>query len=115
MPTTTSTRETRRVPFDPAAVPVLDRSDEALSDAACPETAMLEHEAKACLRSALDSLRERERRVIALRYGLDGEASHSLQDMAATVGVSGERVRQIEMEARGRLRRRLSRTPIRVP
>jgi RNA polymerase primary sigma factor len=44
----------------------------------------------------LDMLNERERKIIELRYGLaDGDA-HTLAEIAEVLGVSRERVRQIE-------------------
>ena len=46
--------------------------------------------------SFLDMLNERERKIIEMRYGLaDGDA-HTLADIAEVLGVSRERVRQIE-------------------
>jgi RNA polymerase primary sigma factor len=44
----------------------------------------------------LDSLPERERRVIELRYGLGGEPPMTLEQIGAEVGLTRERVRQIE-------------------
>jgi RNA polymerase primary sigma factor len=48
------------------------------------------------LRQMLDSLPERERRVIELRYGLDGAAPRTLEQVGRTFGVTRERIRQIE-------------------
>ena len=46
--------------------------------------------------SFLDMLNERERKIIEMRYGLaDGDA-HTLAEIAEVLGVSRERVRQIE-------------------
>ncbi len=53
---------------------------------------------------ALQMLDERERTVIVLRYGLDGEAPRTLSDVGATLGVTRERVRQLETRALGKLR-----------
>lgn len=52
----------------------------------------------------LDMLEERERKIIELRYGLvDGEA-RTLAEIADELGVSRERVRQIEVVALRRIR-----------
>ena len=55
------------------------------------------------LRRLLSSLSEREHMVLRARYGLDGP-EQTLQQIAAQLGVSGERVRQIEQRALGKLR-----------
>ena len=48
------------------------------------------------LQRVLEELPWRERRVIELRYGLGGESPMTLEDIGAEVGVTRERVRQIE-------------------
>jgi RNA polymerase primary sigma factor len=45
---------------------------------------------------ALSSLPERERRVIELRYGLDGSQPCTLEEVGRAFGVTRERIRQIE-------------------
>jgi RNA polymerase primary sigma factor len=45
---------------------------------------------------ALAALPERERRVIELRYGLDGSQPCTLEEVGRTFGVTRERIRQIE-------------------
>jgi RNA polymerase primary sigma factor len=45
---------------------------------------------------ALSALPERERRVIELRYGLDGAQPCTLEEVGQTFGVTRERIRQIE-------------------
>lgn len=57
----------------------------------------------------LDLLDPRERDIIGRRFGLDGEPPQTLQEIAVRVGLSRERVRQIEDVARTRLRRLLTR------
>ena len=44
----------------------------------------------------LDLLSARERQIVELRYGLNDGNAHTLADIAKTLGVSRERVRQIE-------------------
>ena len=59
------------------------------------------------LAEALRTLTERQRGVIALRYGLDGVAPKTLEQISHGLGVTRERVRQIEVQAL----RRLSQVP----
>jgi RNA polymerase primary sigma factor len=54
----------------------------------------------------LRSLDDREREILCLRYGLDGHGSRSRAAVGALLGVSGERVRQVEARALARLRSR---------
>jgi RNA polymerase primary sigma factor len=61
-------------------------------------------EAKLSVERALGALRPRERAVVELRYGLGGGEPMTLIDIAARLGLSRERIRQIEGEALARLR-----------
>ncbi len=45
---------------------------------------------------ALDALPERERKVIELRFGLQGEQPRTLEEVGRAFGVTRERIRQIE-------------------
>ena len=45
---------------------------------------------------ALDALPDRERKVIELRFGLQGEQPRTLEEVGRTFGVTRERIRQIE-------------------
>lgn len=55
------------------------------------------------MRSALEGVKERDRRVIELRYGLEGERQHSRAEIGRLMGISRERVRQLEKRALERL------------
>jgi RNA polymerase primary sigma factor len=57
------------------------------------------------LRHALNELPERERTVVALRYGIDGGEPTPLREIGRRLGITPERVRQIESKALGRLGR----------
>ncbi|HEV2075465.1 MAG TPA: sigma-70 family RNA polymerase sigma factor, partial [Thermoleophilaceae bacterium] len=55
------------------------------------------------LRTALDSLPDREREVLKLRYGINGDEPTPLRETGRRLGLSPERVRQVESEALKRL------------
>jgi RNA polymerase primary sigma factor len=56
------------------------------------------------LSKALESLTPRERRIIELRFGLDNEYDRTLEEVGTELGLSKERIRQIEKEALAKLR-----------
>jgi len=56
------------------------------------------------LSKTLESLTPRERRIIELRFGLDNEYSRTLAEVGTELGLSKERIRQIEKEALAKLR-----------
>jgi len=57
------------------------------------------------LRSALGELPDRERKVVELRYGIAGSEPTPLREIGRQLGITPERVRQIESRALGRLGR----------
>jgi RNA polymerase primary sigma factor len=57
------------------------------------------------LEAALASLEPRMRKVIERRYGLDGQPSQTLEELGTELGITRERVRQIETKALRDLRR----------
>ena len=56
------------------------------------------------LAAALAHLNPRMRRVLALRFGLDGEKPQTLEEVGAGLGITRERVRQLESRALRELR-----------
>jgi RNA polymerase primary sigma factor len=68
-----------------------------------PEAAAESLSRKAALRSCLDSLGDRQRQVLELRYGLDGGRPHTLEEVSMVFNVTRERVRQIEAQSLKRL------------
>jgi RNA polymerase primary sigma factor len=56
------------------------------------------------LRSILGSLSQRERQVLELRYGLDGQQPRTLDEVGRTFNVTRERIRQIEHQSLKKLR-----------
>jgi len=56
------------------------------------------------LSRALDTLNPRMRRVLALRFGLDGQKPQTLEEVGSGLGITRERVRQLESRALRELR-----------
>src|ERR671937_2018381 len=74
------------------------------ADASADDPAELAEDAlrARALRDALAGLPERERRILELRFGLEGDPQ-SLEAIGRELGVTRERVRQLEAQALGRL------------
>jgi RNA polymerase sigma factor (sigma-70 family) len=72
---------------------------------AAPDRPLLAREQRQLARYALESLRERERRVLELRYGFANGEGHTLQEIADRLSISRERANQLEKQALNRLRR----------
>jgi RNA polymerase nonessential primary-like sigma factor len=75
--------------------------------AASPERAALAREVERLVRDWLERLPDRQRTVVERRYGLNAREPATLEDVAAELGLTRERVRQIQQEALHRLRRAL--------
>jgi RNA polymerase primary sigma factor len=56
------------------------------------------------IQQALDTLSERERQVLCLRFGLEDGNLYTLEEIGNRFGVTRERIRQIETRALGKLR-----------
>jgi len=56
------------------------------------------------LARALEALEPRMRHVLSRRFGLDGETPQTLEDLGTDLGITRERVRQIETRALRQLR-----------
>jgi len=57
------------------------------------------------VQAMVHELDEKERAVIRMRFGLDGEEPKTLQEIGESMGLSRERIRQIESRAKEKLRR----------
>ncbi len=70
-----------------------------------PEEATDEHLLKEQVMDVVNSLSDREQKIIKLRFGLDGGRPHTLEEVGAEFAVTRERIRQIEAKALVKLRR----------
>ncbi|HET7044235.1 MAG TPA: sigma-70 family RNA polymerase sigma factor, partial [Gaiellaceae bacterium] len=90
--------------------PVGDEEESEFGHFLTDETAPLPDEAadttlrKEALLGILGSLSPRERRVLELRYGLNGEHPRTLDEVGRTFNVTRERIRQIENQSLKKLR-----------
>ncbi|WP_313343533.1 sigma-70 family RNA polymerase sigma factor [Lacrimispora sp.] len=66
----------------------------------CVTDVMLKEE----INKQLSSLNPREQIVLNMRFGLNGHIPHTLEEVGKHIGVTRERIRQIETRALGRLR-----------
>jgi RNA polymerase primary sigma factor len=69
-----------------------------------PHEQTAEHARGKELAGALDQLNPRMRRVLSLRFGLDGESPQTLEEVGTQLGITRERVRQLETRALRELR-----------
>ncbi|MFT4171347.1 MAG: RNA polymerase sigma factor RpoS [Rhodocyclaceae bacterium] len=84
---------------------------ESLADdqAESPENSIHTNEVEMLIREWIGQLTDKQRLVIQYRYGLDDVEVQTLEDLAAQLGLTRERVRQIQLEALAQLRRILKR------
>jgi RNA polymerase primary sigma factor len=76
----------------------------AASGVETPDTIIEGHENLQRLRALIDRLDVRERKILGLRYGLDGARPKTLEEVSRQIGRTRERVRQIQMQALKKLR-----------
>jgi RNA polymerase nonessential primary-like sigma factor len=77
-----------------------------------PELQLQHSEMEAFVRHWLEELGDKQRCVIERRFGLNGSEIHTLEEVAETLDITRERVRQIQVEALQLLRRILKRKGI---
>ena len=79
-----------------------------IEDAALPSPLdqTLENVRRETLSRVLAALPERERGVLVMRYGLDGEEPRTLEEVGHAFGVTRERIRQIETQTLRKLKSR---------
>lgn len=73
-------------------------------NALTPEEYMLQEMVKQALDEVLETLTDREEKVLRLRYGLFDGKNHTLEEVGREFGVTRERIRQIEAKALRKLR-----------
>ena len=84
--------------------------DRVVDDTALDPMALtLSNEVERLLAIGLEELNEREREVLAGRYGLRDREAETLEVLAERLDLTRERIRQIQQEALGKLRRRMLR------
>jgi len=69
-----------------------------------PDSGVMEDSARAQLESVLESLDQRELRIIRLYFGLDGNEAMTLEQIGGLMSLTRERVRQLKERALGKLR-----------
>ena len=74
-----------------------------------PERVLLDRDAPRLVARALRSLSDRHRLVLELRFGIGHDRTHTLDEIGSRLGVTRERVRQLETQALQSLRRRAAR------
>src|SRR2546425_6912310 len=77
-----------------------------------PEEELLREESQSLIRIALKDLNDQEQTVIINRFGLEGGKTFTLKQIGERLGISRERVRQIEFQAKKRLKKLISRNRV---
>lgn len=105
-------REIQKISLEPVSLetPIGEEDDSRLSDfiqdenMPTPDEAAIYTLLKEQLNKVLETLTEREQKVIRLRFGLDDGHPRTLEEVGSIFGVTRERIRQIEAKAIRRLR-----------
>ena len=105
-------RELMRAAQVPASLdtPIGDETDTVLGDVLADNSQITPEDATARLllkeevARVLDTLTERERLVLVLRFGLADARPRTLQEVGVEIGLTRERIRQIEEHALQKLR-----------
>ncbi len=105
----------REIKICSADVPLANDSESSLLDVfpddvdVDPERILEKEDLRKKLEKWVEQLSSRESEIVARRFGLYGYESSTLDEVGAEVGLTRERVRQIQIEALSRLRRYLER------
>lgn len=105
-------REIQKISLEPVSLetPIGEEEDSQLGDfiedvqAVSPQEAASDSMLREQLNQVLDSLADRERKVIKLRFGLEDGHPRTLEEVGREFGVTRERIRQIESKTLSKLR-----------
>jgi RNA polymerase primary sigma factor len=105
-------REASRAPVALDA-PVGDNDSSSVSEivadtnAAAPFDQLVKENDTALVQEALATLDEREKKILRMRFGLDGDEPKTLEQVGEHFGVTRERIRQIQEQALKKMRKRI--------
>jgi RNA polymerase sigma factor (sigma-70 family) len=86
---------------------IIDRSKCLWGEYPPPDEVLSQTEVSLVVRKAVDSLPERYRQVVNLRYPMDGARRLGLREVGRVIGTTRQRVQQIEAKAMGMMRKTL--------
>ncbi|MFW5998681.1 MAG: RNA polymerase sigma factor RpoD [Halanaerobiaceae bacterium] len=105
-------REVKQYSQDPVSLetPIGEEEDSDLGDfieneeSPIPDEAITNELLREELEKVLDTLTNREKRILELRFGIDDDRPRTLEEVGKQFGVTRERIRQIEAKALRKLR-----------
>ena len=74
-------------------------------DSATPEESATSELLREQISTILNTLSDREQKIVKMRFGLDGNKNHTLEEVGQEFAVTRERIRQIEAKALAKLRK----------
>ena len=72
-----------------------------------PDEEVLNRDDLSTIAQLLDAIGDREATILRLRYGLDGNEPMTLKEIGGQIGITRERVRQLEIQALDKLNQRM--------